>query len=198
MKLHHSPSSPFVRKVMAAAILRGLDGKIEKIPTNPHESPAHLLVDNPLSKIPALVTDDGVALIDSLVICEYLDTLGDAPRLIPAAGPERIKVLQLHAIADGLMDAAVARRGMAQLPQDDGRRAYDARQKGVMERSLAVLEQAGPQGLDNIGLVSIGCALGYLDFRYAHEPWRPTHPKLAAWFDAVKADRAFAETMPPA
>ncbi|RVT99276.1 glutathione S-transferase [Rhodovarius crocodyli] len=196
MKLHYSPTSPFVRKVVIAAMLRGLNDKIERVSTNPHESPAGLLADNPLSKVPALVTDEGKKLIDSLVICEYLDTLGGEPTILPAAN--RIGILNFHAIADGLLDAAVARRGSAQLPQDDGRKAFDARQKGIVDRALAVMEggKLPPQPLSCLGGITLVCALGYLDFRYAHEPWRETHPKLAAWYEGVKATPAVAETVP--
>ena len=83
MKLFYSPTSPFVRKVVACAITRGLDGRIERIPTDAHASPAALLAANPLSKVPALLTEDGVALFDSPLICEYLDSIGDEPPLFP-------------------------------------------------------------------------------------------------------------------
>ncbi len=195
MKLFHSPASPFVRKVRVAAKLRGLDARIELVPANPHLSPPELLAANPLSKIPALVRDDGTALIDSLVICEYLDTLGDAPRLIPAAGAARVTALQIHAIADGILDAAVARRGNSQLPQDEARQKFDDRTKAVIARSLGLLEAMPPAPMDITG-ATIGCALGYLDFRFAHEPWRATYPKLAAWFEGVNKLPAFTETMP--
>src|SRR3954449_7515529 len=77
VKLYYSPTSPYVRKVMACAIIRGLAGQIAKIPTNPHMSPPDLIADNPLSKVPCLVTEDGVSLFGSQLICEYIDSLGD-------------------------------------------------------------------------------------------------------------------------
>ena len=86
MKLHYSPASPYVRKVMVCAIARGIGGLLEKVSTNPHQSPADLLADNPLSKVPALVTKDGTAIYDSPVICEYLDTIGSAAPLFPPTG----------------------------------------------------------------------------------------------------------------
>ena len=197
MKLHYSPASPYVRKVMACAIARGLDGRIEKVATNPHTSPEGLLADNPLSKVPALVADDGTAIYDSPVICEYLDTLGDAAPLFPPTGtPARLKAQVMHATADGILDAAVGRRGNMPLPQDDGRRAYDARQKAAVDRALAVLEKAPPQGLSHIGEIAVACALGYLDFRFANEPWRETHPRLAAWFEKVSTLPPIAQTVP--
>src|SRR5215218_2000760 len=95
VRLNHSAASPYVRKVMACAIARGLDERIEEVTTNPHESPPALLGVNPLSKVPALLLDDGTALFDSPVICEYLDSLGDARRLFPAAGtPARWRALR--------------------------------------------------------------------------------------------------------
>jgi len=197
MKLHFSPASPYVRKVMAAAIARGLEGRIEKVATNPHLSPPELLADNPLSKVPALVTDDGIAVFDSPVICEYLDTLGEAPPLFPPTGSrERLLAQIMHATADGILDAAVARRMQMAHPQDEARQAFDARQKAAIGRALDALEAAPPEGLSHIGEIAVACALGYLDFRFAHEPWRETHPRLAAWFAEVSQRRPLAETVP--
>ncbi|MFN6956102.1 MAG: glutathione S-transferase [Acetobacteraceae bacterium] len=197
MKLHYSAASPYVRKVMACAIARGLEGGIEKITTNPHASPEDLLANNPLSKVPALVTPDGIAVFDSPVICEFLDSHGDAPPLFPPVGsPERLKALLRQATADGIMDAAVARRMQSQHPQDEARRAFDARQKAAVERALAALERDPPTGLADIGAISVACALGYLDFRFPHEPWREAHPRLAAWFAEVSKLRPIAETVP--
>lgn len=196
MKLHHAAASPYVRKVMICAILRGVDGRIEKMSTNPHLSPATLLADNPLSRIPALVTDSGDTLYDSPVICEYLDMLGDAAPLVPPAGAARIASLKLQALGDGIMDAAIARRMQAALPQDEGRVAFVTRQAGVMSRSLDVLEDTDLSGPLEIGRVTIGCALGYLDFRFADEDWKSARPKLAAWWAKVGAAPAFVATKP--
>lgn len=198
MKLHYSPASPYVRKVMACAIARGIDGRIERVSTNPHVSPPDLLADNPLSKVPALVTDEGLALFDSPVICEYLDGVGDAPKLFPAERGARIAALRLQAIGDGICDAAVARRMQAALPQDEGRQGFDARQRAAVERSLALLEReaAALEGPATIGTLAVGCALGYLEFRFAHEPWRAAHPVLARWFAAVEATPPLAGTRP--
>jgi glutathione S-transferase len=198
MQLHYAQGSPFVRKVMACAILRGIDGMIAIVPTDPHHSPAHLLAANPLSKIPCLLLDDGTAVFDSPVICEYLDTIGDAAPLFPPTGSAaRLAAQTRHALADGMMDAAVVRRGQAALPQDEGRAAFVARQKAAVARGLAVLEAAPPTGLADIGEVAVACALGYLDYRYAQEPWREAQPKLAAWFAAVSQQPALARTPPP-
>lgn len=197
MKLFYSPASPFVRKVMACAIARGLDQRIEKLPTNPHQSPADLLAANPLSKVPGLVTDDGIGLFDSPVICEYLDSLGSAPPMFPPAGPARWLALRFQAMADGIMDAAVARRMEQGRPREDARDAAMARQKAAVTRSLDLLETDLPGTALDIGSIAVACALGYLDFRFAAEPWREGRPKLAAWFAAMEKHPAIAQTAPP-
>ena len=119
MKLAYSPNSPYVRKCVASAIKRGIDGRMElwTIGTTAPE----LAALNPLSKVPTLVLDDGTALYDSPVICEVLDSVGDAPRLFPAPGPARWKALTQMALGDGILDATQPRRREVALPQDEGR-----------------------------------------------------------------------------
>jgi glutathione S-transferase len=198
MKLFYSPTSPFVRKVVACAITRGLDSRIERIRTDAHASPAALLAANPLSKVPALLTEDGVALFDSPLICEYLDSVGDEPPLFPDHGASRWVALRYQALADGMMDAAVLARGEILKPQEAARQAFIERQKAAVARGLALLEEHPPsEGLRDIGSISVACALGYLDFRYAEDGWRDHHPRLAHWFAAVSALPAFADTAPP-
>lgn len=199
MKLHYSPASPYVRKVMVCAIARGIGGLLEKASTNPHQSPADLLADNPLSKVPALVTKEGTAIYDSPVICEYLDSIGDGPKMFPPAGPARWKALRQEALGDGILDATQPRRREIALPQDEGRQTYIALQQGKVKAALAVLEaEADSLGmLTNIGEITIACALGYMDFRYPNEPWRPGHPKLEAWYAKVSVMPAMTRTVPP-
>jgi glutathione S-transferase len=196
MKLAYSAASPYVRKVNACAIARGIDAKIDRWKVGTTD-PA-LLDFNPLSKVPTLVTDDGAMLYDSPVICEYLDSIGTAPKLFPPAGPARWKALCQEALGDGILDATQPRRREIALPQDDGRKSYIELQQGKVKRALAALEkEAGSLGmLTTIGEITIGCALGYLDFRYANEPWRPGHPKLEAWYAKVAKLPPLAETMP--
>jgi glutathione S-transferase len=196
MKLAFSPASPYVRKVTACAIKRGINDRIERLKIGTTDP--ELLKYNALSKVPTLITDDGMSIFDSPVICEYLDSVGSAPKLFPASGPARWKALTQEALADGILDATQPRRRELTLPQDEGRKGYIALQQGKVARALDEFEkQAGTLGnLDTIGEITIGCALGYLDFRYASEPWRPGHPKLTAWYDKVVKLPPLAETMP--
>ncbi len=197
MKLFHSPASPYVRKVMACAIARGIDGQIELVSANPHVSPPELLAGNPLSKIPCLITSDGLALYDSPVICEYLDSVAEGGRpMFPRQGGARWIALRQQALGDGLLDAAVLRRMEQGRPVEAARTAAMARQRDAIERGLDALEGDVPHQALDIGTITIGCALGYLDFRFGGEPWRPSRPKLAAWFDSFTADPSMARTAP--
>ena len=198
MKITASGASPYVRKAMACAIARGIDSQLEKwtiATTDPVLSHS-----NPLGKIPTLVTDEGVALFDSPVICEFLDSIGSAPALFPAAGPARWAALRLQAIGDGILDASQPRRRELALPQDEGRVGYIDLQRGKVARAVDVLEKeaASLGALKTIGDIAVACALGYLDFRFAHEPWRPGHPKLEAWYSSVVSLPPMAKTMPTA
>jgi len=197
MKLAYSPNSPYVRKCVVLAIQRGIDKQME-LWTVGTTDPALVKV-NPLSKVPTLVLDDGTALYDSPVICEYLDSISDGPKMFPAAGPARWKALRQEALGDGILDATQPRRREIALPQDEGRQTYIALQQGKVKAALAVLEaEADSLGmLTTIGEITIACALGYMDFRYANEPWRPGHPKLEAWYAKVAAMPAMTRTVPP-
>ena len=196
MRLFHSPASPFVRKVLACAETRGIAGQIELVTVRAEASPAALLAANPLSKIPALVTDDGVSLFDSPVICEYLDTVGDAPALLPPSGRARWRALKFQAMADGVMDAGVLRRAEGGRPQEAARDAAMARQHAAIVRTLAELDADLPHVTADIGSIAVACALGYLDFRFAHEPWREANPALADWAAAMAEQPGLAATMP--
>jgi len=196
VKLFYSPTSPYVRKVMACAISRGIAPRIEKVPVNANLSPPELLVCNPLSKVPCLVTDDELSLFDSPVICEYLDSIGDALPMFPDHGAPRWRALRFQAMGDGILDASVPRRGEMLKPRDDGRVGWIARQRAAVERTLDMLELDPPHRTVDIGSIAVACALGYLDFRFAAEPWRPERPRLAAWFAAFSENPEIAETAP--
>ena len=194
MKLHYSAASPFVRKVSAVALHHGL--ALDRVDTNPHASPAHLLVDNPLSKVPALVLDNGMTLPDSPLICEYLDSIGTAAKLFPAAGAPRWEALRLAALAEGILTAAVLRRGLSLQPEEEARGAMMDRQKAAIARTLDQLENEPLPAALHIGVIGLVCALGYLDFRFSADDWRAKRPVLAAFFAAQSANPIFAQTVP--
>lgn len=187
MKLHYSPVSPYVRKVRVLAIETGIHDRLELVTDDfsPISSNSSLTADNPLGKIPTLVLDEGTTLFDSRVICEYLDTLHGGPRMFPESNDVRWRALRRQALADGLLDAAVlVRYETALRPQEFRWSSWIEAQKSKFRRVADALEAEADQLDDivNIGTIAIGCALGYLDFRYADEGWRSTRPKLAAWF----------------
>jgi len=200
LQLHYNVASPFVRKVMAVAIETGLSDRIEPVKRLP--SPVapvrELVADNPLGKIPCLVTDDGSALYDSRVICEYLDSLHHGPKMFPPAGAARWTALRRQALGDGIMDAAVLTRYETFLRPEDVRwEAWIDNQKQKFRRGLDALEFEGPSlGVVDIGTIAIACALGYLDFRFAGEDWRAGRPRLGAWFEQFAQRPSIATTGP--
>lgn len=196
MKLLSSAASPFVRKVRIVAAACGLDPRIELVAADPWASPELLTGANPLSRIPCLITDDGVALYDSPVICEYLDHLGQGGLFAPP-GPLRWRALVLQALGDGMLDAAVLRRREEMRAPEPERAAVIARQAQVVARGLDRLEAEVPAEHLDIGTITIGCALGYLDFRFAAEGWRTGRPRLAAWAGRIMVRPEFAATAPP-
>ncbi len=199
MQLYSSPASPFARKVRVSAHELGLDARLQLInitlsPVNPH---AGLRTHNPLGKIPALVSDSGETLYDSPVICEYLDALAGGGRLIPTAAAARWTALRRQALADGLTDATVlVRYEQAVRPAALRWQDWIEGQFLKVRTALDALEQEDLEGPFDIGAVSLACALGYLDFRFAEERWRETRPRLAAWYDAVSQRPSLLATRP--
>ena len=193
MKLFSAPASPFARKVLACAIARGILDQITVVPAT-GESP-DLVAANPLGKLPCLVTDDGVALFDSRVICEFLDTVGNVFPMFPDHGM-RMRALRLQALGDGIADAAVLSRGEGARPAEAARDQVLSVQRGKVTRSLDVLEAETPSLHVDIGSLSVACALGYLDFRFASQPWRDGRPKLTAWYEAIMKHPCLAQTAP--
>jgi glutathione S-transferase len=199
MKLLSSPFSPFGRKVRIAMAMKGLQDRIE-VEAVETETPVTNKA-NPLGKIPALVIDEGTAIFDSHVICEYLDSLAPAPVLFPKGGVERIKTLTLGSLADGILDAALLlvyeKRSR---PEEKWHAPWQERQQGKIDRALAHLEgqRYAPAWKESpdYGHVTLACALGYLDIRHEGK-WRAKHPGLVAWLEEFeKAVPAFEETKP--
>jgi glutathione S-transferase len=200
MKLRYSPASPYVRKVMIVAIEGGIVDRIEKVttPTTPVKPNEELRGENPLAKVPALTTDSGEVLFDSPVICEYLDSLHSAAKMFPAASPARWTALRRQAVGDGILDAALLARYETTLRPKELQ--WDAWIDGQMRKVRSALDALEGELLDgpfDIGRITIGCALGYLDFRYADEGWRKTRPRLAAWFAEISRRPSMQQTVPP-
>ena len=190
MKLHWSPRSPYVRKAMIVAHETGVADRLELVRSVVAMSrPNHdVLRDNPLGRIPTLVTGDGTILFDSTVICEYFDSLHTGPKLFPPAGGERWQALRWHALGDGMLDTLIVFRNEREQPPAQQNQDWlanfalkIARSLDAIERETAALD-AAPFG---IGHVAIACALGYLDFRFADLGWRDGHPRGAAWFAKI-------------
>ena len=203
MKLYHSPASPFVRKALVAAHELGLADGIEIVPVamTPVKSVPELNDENPLGKIPALVLEDGTALFDSPVICEYLDTRHDGPRLFPGDGPARWSALCRQALADGLLDAAILCRYETFLrpPERQWTEWIDG-QRSKFRRALDALENEADGFGDtvDIGTISAACAADYLDFRSLDDGWRDRRPRLAAWLERFAARPSMQATRPAA
>ena len=201
MKLRHSPRSPFVRKVMVVAHEHGLVDHIELLPTalSPVEGNAELARENPLMKVPSLVTDDGQALFDSRVICEYLDASGSGRKLFPAAGPARWTALRQQALADGTLDAIIlCAYENAARPADKRWSGWTDGQMKKAHQGLAAAEHEDLSGPLTIGPIATGCMLGYLDLRFPDDGWRRRHPQLAAWYEGFAQRPSMQATQPPA
>lgn len=199
MQLLFSPTSPYVRKVRVFAIEKGLDARIELKDANPWPDPAAVSAFNPLGKVPALVLDDGSALYDSPVICEYLDSLVPDRPLIPASGPARWRTLRQQALADGILDAAVSivlerRRSAAERSAAAQQRAADA-----IRRSVATLgaELEPATNAFDLGQISLACALDYLEFRLADLRLLRDHRAVDDWRQATGQRRSLVATRPP-
>jgi glutathione S-transferase len=188
MKLRYSTTSPYARKCWVVAAETGLESRIEFVVTNAWSPDTDLPQDNPLGKVPALITEGGEALFDSPVICEYLDSLHDGQKLFPASGGSRWEQLRLAALADGILDAAVTKRiEMTMRPEDKRWDSWIQRQTSAVSRALDVMEEeCGAWGRDFlIGQIGAAVALGYLDLRFASEDWRASRPKLTKWHAEV-------------
>ena len=199
MKLFHSITSPFVRKVMVCAKELGLEGQMElhKAGAHPINRNAEIVAENPLGQVPTLITNEGLTLYDSRVICEYLDQLGGGGRMFPRDS-SRWQVLVEQSAGDGLLDAGLLCRYEALRPEEHRSSAWTGGQMEKITSTLDQFEKWAPKfgGRVDIGTITIGCALGWFDFRFASNDWRSAHPALAAWFKTFDARPSMAATRP--
>jgi len=196
MKILFSPFSPFVRKSLVAGMELGLNDRITLLPCSAHpiNRDREIIAFNPLGKVPTFFTDDGQVLYDSRVICEYLNDLAQGS-LIPASGRARWETLTLQSLGDGILDAAVlARYEEAARPEAFRWSEWKAAQMDKVETSLTALN-ATPRLLADrvdIGSIAVGCALWYLDLRFADCGWRDRHAQVAGWYAAFSQRPAMA------
>lgn len=204
MKLIGSPTSPYVRKVRVVMAEKKLDVQLED--EDVWNSDA-IVKSNPLGKVPCLVLDGGEAVFDSRVIVEYLDTLSPVGKLIPPSGRERTEVRTWEALADGLVDAALLARLEAtwsgRTPEQRSP-AWIARQVRTIHNALKAISQGLGDKPHCAGThftladVAVGCALGYLDFRFKDIDWRAPYPNLGKLYDKLAARQSFIDSAPPA
>lgn len=199
MKLYWSSRSPYVRKVMVVAHEAGLAEQIEleRVVVSAYLPNTELLTTNPLGKIPTLVLDDGTAVYDSRVICEYLDGLHQGPRLFPQAGPERLQALRWLALGEGVVDMLIQRLYETRV-REDGQRSDKLLTSlaGKLTASLDVMEGLASKLADvpfGIGQIAIGSALSYWDFRF-DDDWRQDRKALGRWHEAFSARPSVVET----
>jgi glutathione S-transferase len=203
MKLIGSPASPYARKVRVVMAEKKLD--YQYVIEDVWAPDTTITESNPLGKVPCLVMEGGEAVFDSRVIVEYLDTLSPVGKLIPAQGRERAEVKTWEALADGLMDAALLARMEVMFK---GRTEVQRSQAWIdrqMDKINAVLK-AMSTGLGDkpfcsgvhfsLSDVAVGCALGYLDFRFPQVAWRENYPNLTKLYEKLVLRPSFVETAP--
>ncbi len=190
MKLFSSKTSPFVRKVRVTILELGLEGLVEEIFTDWSADEPAFLASNPLGQIPALISEKGEALPGSDLIIEYLQTRGGTLTSLPRGSARWSKLKRLN-LADGLLEAAVSMLLESRRPDGERSSGWMSRKHAAIERSLDALEAEAAELLADVPSVveiAVGCALGYLDFRFTALDWRGNRPALAAWY-AVFAER---------
>ena len=197
MKLYIAAPSPFARKCRIVAREKGLADRIAEMTVDPYANAPELLASNPLVQIPTLIAEDGLPLNDSPVICEYLDSLGAGPRLIPQ-GDARWATLRLQALADGVLDAAFSSVMETRRPEAQRSEEWLTRWRASIARAVtaAGVEPARTSPELNLGQITLACALGYLDFRHPDIDWRRAAPELTPWFETWAARPSFAATVP--
>jgi glutathione S-transferase len=199
MILRGSPMSPFARKVRMAILHLGLAEKIEFVRADPLNPDDTLRKDNPLGKIPVLMTEEGKAVYDSRVILEYLDHAAGSGIIIPDGWPERLDALTMQAMCDGIMDACILIIYEARhRPPAIHHQPWLDYQRGKVVRGLTAFAKAPPDPAHfDVGTIAAACMLGYLDLR-RHVDWRNDFSALVPWLDGFRAKHPeYDATVPP-
>lgn len=199
LRLRSSVLSPFARKVLVSAHELGVIDRIDVVLTDVWVPDTDIMTDNPLGKVPSLRTPDGV-IPGSTLICEYLDKLDGAPVLLPDGGTARWTVLSAHAVADGVMEAAVAHVvERIRRPENVQWSGWLARQEGKIKAGLDHLVRLPASSREGVNLftITLGCLLAYLDRRLPDLGWRKTYPELARWEETFASRPSMTATAPP-
>ena len=203
MKLIGSFSSPYVRKVRVVMAEKKLD--VDFVSEDVWSAQTTIGESNPLGKVPCLVMEGAEALFDSRVIVEYLDTLSPVGKLIPASGRERSEVKTWEALADGLLDASILARleaTWAGRTEAQRSQAWIDRQMGKIDATLIAMSRGLGDKPYCVGIhlsladIAVGCAVGYLDFRFPQISWRTEFPNLLRLHDKLMLRPSFAGTVP--
>ena len=197
MKLYITVPSPFARKCRIVAREKGLIGRIEEIAVDPYANAPELLASNPVVQVPTLIAEDGLPINDSPVICEYLDALGDGPRLLPQDGPERLRVRRLETLANQVLEMGVKLGLEKRRPEAEQSPSWIDRWTANMGRALDALEAARPDAsrLD-VGVITAGVALTWIGFRHPGFDLAGGRPGLMALQQTLEARASFADTRP--
>lgn len=200
LRLRYAPTSPFVRKVLVVARELGVEDRLELVLADVWSPETDIAADNPLGKVPALATPDGVV-VGSTLICSYLETLADGRSVLPADPAARWQALRLHAVAEGIMDAALAfTMERIRRPEDKVWQGWLDRQEGKVRAALEYLAASPASARAGVDLytITLACALAYLDLRMPHVDWRGLHPGLAEFEAGFAERRSLRETRPEA
>ncbi len=197
MKLYITTPSPFARKVRIVAREKGLSARVEEIAVDPYANAPELLATNPVVQVPTLIAEDGLPLTDSPVIAEYLDALGSGPRLLPAEGPERLRVKRLETLANATLEMGVKLVLEKRRPEHERSPSWMARWTFNMGRALDALEAAAPDAEDfDMGVLSAGIAASWISFRHPDYDWKTGRPHLVALQAALEQRPSFQATVP--
>lgn len=197
MKLYISVPSPFARKCRIVAHEKGLTDRIEEIVVDPYANAAELLAANPLVQVPTLIAEDGLPINDSPVICEYLDTLGEGPCLLPTDGADRLRVRRLETLGNQALEMGVKLLLELRRPEAERSPSWIARWTTNMGRALDALETARPDPARlDVGVITAAVAVTWIGFRHPDFDLATGRPRLMALQAALETRPSFVETRP--
>jgi glutathione S-transferase len=206
MTLFRTPASPFVRKVVVTILELGIADRVAEIQTRwPHRWATETVpfapdfaAATPVGRIPALVTEEGMRLTDSQVICEYLNAEYGAHRLLPPEGPARWRMMEAVAIANACLEAQILRRAETLRHPPERSEAFIAKMQARGLRCFAALDgmidRFGPE--PDLARIATACACGFVDWRYGHDAWRDAAPRLGAWYEGFRERPSMRATEP--